>query len=73
MLVQLWVAGEGPTIEWSHVPRKIVREETILPKPWRLYLLVLKVVASLGYRGNTFPWTHLKLGVRPFLTGDIFL
>ena len=23
----LWVAGEGPTIEWSCLPRKIVREK----------------------------------------------
>ena len=27
MLVQLWVAGEGPTVEWSYLPRKIVREK----------------------------------------------
>ena len=26
ILVQLWVAGEGPTIEWPHLPRKIVRK-----------------------------------------------
>ena len=29
MLVQLWVAGEGPTIEWSHLARKIVRERRL--------------------------------------------
>ena len=29
VLVQLWVAGEGPTIEWSHLPRKIVREKRL--------------------------------------------
>ena len=23
VLVQLWVEGEGPTIEWSHLPRKM--------------------------------------------------
>ena len=27
--VQLWVAGEGPTIEWSYVPRQIVREKRL--------------------------------------------
>ena len=27
ILVQLWVAGEDPTTEWSCLPRKIVREE----------------------------------------------
>ena len=26
ILVQLWVAGEGPTIEWPYLARKIVRE-----------------------------------------------
>ena len=31
ILVQLWVAGEGPTMEWSYLRRKVVREETILP------------------------------------------
>ena len=25
VLVLMWVAGEGPTIELSHLPRKIVR------------------------------------------------
>ena len=25
----MWVAGEGPTIEWSHLPRKIVREKRL--------------------------------------------
>ena len=30
LLVQLlWVAGEGPTIEWSYFPRKIVREKRL--------------------------------------------
>ena len=29
ILVQLWVAGEGPTIEWSYLPRKIVREKRL--------------------------------------------
>ena len=29
LLVQLWVAGEGPTIEWSYLPRKIVREKKL--------------------------------------------
>ena len=24
ILVQLWVAGEGPTIEWSYSPHKII-------------------------------------------------
>ena len=46
IFVQPWVAGEGPTIEWSHLPRKIVRD--ILPRSWRLYLIVLKVVACLA-------------------------
>ena len=27
LLVQMWVAGEGPTIEWSYLPRKIAREK----------------------------------------------
>ena len=36
MLVQLWIAGEGPAIEWSYLPRKIVREKSILPRSWRL-------------------------------------
>ena len=27
ILAKLWVAGEGPTIEWSYLPRKIVREK----------------------------------------------
>ena len=27
ILVQPWVAGGGPTIEWSYLPRKIVREK----------------------------------------------
>ena len=31
VLVQLWVAGEGPTIEWSHLPRRIVREKRDYP------------------------------------------
>ena len=25
----MWVAGEGPTIEWSYLPRKIVREKRL--------------------------------------------
>ena len=29
ILVQLWVAGEGPTIDWSYLPRKIVREKRL--------------------------------------------
>ena len=29
VLVQLWVAGEGPTIEWSHLPRRIVSEKRL--------------------------------------------
>ena len=28
-LIQLWVAGEGSTIEWSYFPRKIVREKRL--------------------------------------------
>ena len=30
VLVQLCVVGEGPTIEWSHLPRKIVREKSLV-------------------------------------------
>ena len=29
LLVQLWVEGEPPTIEWSWLPRKIVREKRL--------------------------------------------
>ena len=29
LVQQLWVAGEGPTIEWSYLPRKIVREKRL--------------------------------------------
>ena len=29
ILVQLWVAGESPTIQWSYRPRKIVREKRL--------------------------------------------
>ena len=29
VLVQLWVAGEGPTTEWSHLPRKTRREKRL--------------------------------------------
>ena len=29
LIVQLWVAGEGPTIEWSYIPRKTVREKRL--------------------------------------------
>ena len=29
VLVELWVAGEGPTIDWSHLPRKIEREKRL--------------------------------------------
>ena len=29
VLVQLWVAGEDPTIEWSHLARKIVHEKRL--------------------------------------------
>ena len=29
ILVQLWVADEGRTIEWSYLPRKIVRRKRL--------------------------------------------
>ena len=29
ILVQLWVAGKYPTIEWSYLPRMIVREKRL--------------------------------------------
>ena len=47
VFVQLCVAGEGPTIEWSHLPRKIVREkrQSFLGHG---DLLVLEVTASLA-------------------------
>ena len=47
ILAQLWVAGERPTIEWSCLPRKIVREKRLSFRDhgdW-LYLVVLYVVA----------------------------
>ena len=47
-----------------------VWEETILPRSWRLYIIVLNVVACLAssYRGNTFPspsnvWRHWRHSV----------
>ena len=43
ILAQLWVAGERPTIEWSCLPRKIVREKRLSFRDhgdW-LYLVVL--------------------------------
>ena len=29
ILAQLWVTGEGPTIEWSYLRRKIMREKRL--------------------------------------------
>ena len=49
ILVQLWVAGEGPTIEWSYLQRKIVREKRLSFRDHGdLYLIVLNVVACLA-------------------------
>ena len=67
ILVQLWVAGEGPTIEWSYLPRKIVLQKRIriLPRSWRLFLIVVKVITCFASRcwGKPFPpssnvWRH---------------
>ena len=55
-IMKLWVAGEGPTIGWSYLRRKIVREKRLCFRGHG-YLIVLKVVACLASwcRGNTFP------------------
>ena len=45
MLVQLWVAGGGPTIEWSYLRRKIVREKRHLSE-------VMEIVCSCAKSGR---------------------
>ena len=69
MLLQLfWVAGEGPTIEWSYRPRKMVREKRLSFRGHGDYIL-LTVCGK---------WSHvLQVGVGeiPFhhqvMPGDI--
>ena len=51
-LVQLWVAGEGPTIEWSHHPRKIVREKKLSFRR-NAYCIVMDAHLE-RFRRNTF-------------------
>ena len=50
VLVQLWVAGEGPTIERSHLPRKIVREKILS------FLLRQKILGNIQLLGIRLGW-----------------
>ena len=59
ILVQLWVAGEGPNIEWSYLPRKIVREKRLSFRGLEIVSYCAKsgrMSRKLSWcRGNTFP------------------
>ena len=68
ILAQLCVADEGPTIEWSYLPRKVVRENRLsLRGHGECILVVLKVVACRPSccRGNTFPSQSCLLYTSP--------
>ena len=67
ILVQLWVAGEFPTIEWSYLPRKIVREKRLSLRSLEIVSYCTKMVACFASwcRENTFPspsnvWRHWR-------------
>ena len=47
IIVELSVAGEGPTVEWSYLPRKIVREKRLSFRGHGDCLIVLKLVVCL--------------------------
>ena len=64
LLVQLWVAGEGPTIEWSHLPRKILREKRL---SFLLRQKILGNIKLLGIRLGWFPPQEEEL----FTSGQI--
>ena len=44
----MWVAGEGPTIEWSHLARKIVRERRLF------FLEGMEIVSYCTKSGHMF-------------------
>ena len=60
ILVRLWVAGEGPTIEWSHLPRKIVRGKRLS------VLLRQKILGNIKL-------LEIRLGFFPPQEEDLFI
>ena len=57
----MWVAGEGPTIEWSHLPRKIVREKRLS------FFLRLKILGHTSKYQTTRNYNRVSSAARRFI------
>ena len=60
-LVQPWVAGKGATIEWSHLPRKIVREKRLS------FFLRLKILGHTSKYQTTRNYNRVSSAARRFI------